>query len=254
MKRYFGTIDTALGNISSVVRNQYGILITNLQNETEQIGTEDIPLWDRSDIANFPVKYNGILTTTRQVALLPESTSLNTLITKDGLILVINGTALTVTDLFDNGIIPYDGIVPVDYTILTYYALNINPQHKRVFSISGKDGNNNLLTKYLKIYNEGTKTYFQTDMDLDLQTDNYGYYGIETESFVEEVSEFNLIKKQFYLIEAPAGTTVFYKGAAKNPVTDNFYWFNDLDIDSTDNYITFQLRNSSVTSGTIIIY
>jgi hypothetical protein len=245
MKRYFGTIATTLADITSVVRTSTGITVN---------GTENISLWTRTDIANFPVKYNGILSKTRQVDLLPESTSSNTLITKDGLILVINETALTVVDLFDSGIIPYNGIVPVDYTILTNYALNINPEHRRVFLISGKDVSNNLLTKNLKIYNDTTNTYFRTDMDLDLPTDNYGYYEIANASFEEEVSEFSLIKKQFYLIEAPAGTELFINNVKKDSIAGtNFYWFNDLDI-GTYKYITFQLRNLSINSGTIIIY
>jgi len=249
MKRYFGSISATLAGITSVSRTTTGITIN---------GSEDIALWTRSDIANFPAKYNGILSKTRQVALLPESTDSNTLITKDGLILVINGTNLTVVDLFDSGLIAYDSIIPVDYTILTEYALNINPQHKRVFLISGKDVNNNLLTNNLKIYNDSTTTYFRSDMDLDLETDDYGYYGIANASFVEQTSTFSLIKKQFYLIKAPAGTELYIDDVKKDPILEdeivgNFYWFTDLNI-GTSKYLTFNLRNSSVLSGTIIIY
>jgi hypothetical protein len=250
MKRYFGSISATLAGITSVIRNQYGILV----NGTEQIGIEQNPLWNRDDIANFPAKYNGILSKTRQVALLPESTDSNTLITKDGLILVINGTNLTVVDLFDSGIIAYDSIIPVDYTIPTEYALNINPENRRVFLISGKDVSNNLKTKYTKVYSDLDHTYFQTDMDLNLETDDYGYYKIEIDNFVEETDIFQLIKKQFYLIEAPDETELYINNIKKNPIADNFYWFNNLDIDNEDKYITFQLRNSSVSSGTIIIY
>jgi hypothetical protein len=197
--------------------------------------------------------------TERSIAIIPNSTTSNTLITNDGIIVVYRNTNLIeVVDLFESGLIAYDSIIPIDYTILTEYALNINPQHKRIFLISGKDVNNNLLTNNLKIYNDSTTTYFRSDMDLDLETDDYGYYGIANASFVEQTSTFSLIKKQFYLIKAPAGTELYIDDVKKDPILEdeivgNFYWFTDLNI-GTSKYLTFNLRNSSVLSGTIIIY
>jgi hypothetical protein len=245
MKRYFGTINTTLANITSIVRTNTGITVN---------GTETISLWTRTNTStNFPVKYNGILSKTRQVALLPESTDSNTLITRDGLILVINGTDLTVSDLFDEGFIDYDTINPSDYDALLEYATGINPEHKRIFTISGRDVNNNFIVKNNKIYTESGVVYFQTDMDLDLETDDYGYYG--TESFSQTTTTFSLIKKQFYLLEAPAGTTLYVSGILKSPISGTqFYFFSDLDIDNEDKFIEFQLRNDTISSGTIIIY
>lgn len=245
MKRYFGTTSSTLAGITSVVRTSTGITIN---------GTENISLWTRSDSTAFPVGYNYIYSKDRQVALLPESTSSNTLITSDGLILVINGTDITVADIFEEGNIPFDNIVPVDYDALLEYASGINPEHKRIFVISGKDGSNNLIVKNNEIYTASGVTYFQTDMDLELTTDSYGYYGITSGSFSETTITFSLVKKQFYLLEAPAGTDMYVDGSLKSPISGtNFYRFDDLDI-GLSKYITFNLRNSSASSGTIIIY
>jgi hypothetical protein len=189
----------------------------------------------------------------RAVGLIPNSIIENTLITNDGIIVVYRATdTIEVVDLFEGGNIVYGDIEPQDYLILTNYITGINPMHQRVFIISGNDGTH-LETKYQKVYSDSNHTYFKTDMDLDLETDDYGHYKIATGSFVEKTNVFQLIKKQFYLIKVPAGVTVQYpSGTNLTSVGSDIYWFTDLDI-GADKFLEIKLAGAA-TSGTVIIY
>jgi hypothetical protein len=255
MKRYFGTTSSTIASINSVARTLTGITIN---------GTEAISLWTRTeaDINGFPAKYNGIFSKNRQAAVLPGSNTTNTLITTDGLILLIEDTAITVADLFDSGTVQYSLIKPEDYEHLVNFITNFNPQNKRVFLITGRDEDNNFKTKYEKVYINLDQSYFQTDMDLDLPTDEYGYYRMPSIDFgtesIKEVTDFYLIKRQFYLISAPTGTELYlYNGStydAKLEIEDtSIFWFSDFQSDNSDKLLRFKLKNSSEIINTEII-
>jgi hypothetical protein len=257
MKRYFGTTSSTIAGITSAVRTSTGITINE---------TENISLWTRTDIAGFPVKYSGILYKDRAVPLIPGSSNSNTLITTDGLILLVEGTSITVADLFETGNISYASILPADYEHLINFVTNINYQNKRVFIITGRDENNNIKTKYEKVYINSDTTFFESDMDLDLDTDEYGYYSMPSIDFgqgsYKEVTDFYLIKRQFYLFSLPSNTSLYlfdgtsYVLQAKVTGTSSVFWFKDFNSDNSNKLLRFQLKNSetSLDSDFVTIY
>jgi hypothetical protein len=201
---------------------------------------------------------------TKKVPLLPESETSNTFMTSNGLIGVFytrgSNKYLTILDLFDNGNFPYNEIIPIDGSILEEYVLDINPEYKRIF-VAYKEGENDFFkTANQKVYEELTFSYFQSQMDFNLPTDDYGYYKILTSSFLGETEEFSFFKKQFYLIEGPADLVVYYfdgtNYVVKAPVEagTNLYWFPNLAIDSDNNIIKFKFKSETSNYDTIIVY
>ena len=204
MKRYFGTTATSLASITSAVRTSTGININ---------GTEDISLWTRSDTGNFPSKYSGVLTKSRRVELLPESTDSNTLITTDGLILVVEGTTVTVADLFEPEGGLYDDISPDDYQLILARVTNNEAPDKKILAGFG-DGVNPLKFLNTFVYSESGTTHFYSQMDYPLATDEYGLYTVpdaQWASTYREVASVSVLKKPFLYVRGPLGMSVSFE-------------------------------------------
>jgi hypothetical protein len=227
--------------------------------------------WD--DERNYTLlnKYSTLLYKgTKRVPLLPESEISNTFMTSNGLVGVFytgtNGSDryLTVLDLFDSGNFPYSGILPVDGSILEEYILDLNPEYKRIF-VASKTGSTDFFeVNNQKIYEESGFSYFLSNLDYNLPTDDYGYYKILSTlwSTYETTEEFSLLKKQFYLIEGPSDLEVYYFNGAnyvlKAPVEvgTQLYWFPNLaiEINSDNNLLKLKLKSATINHSTIIIY
>ncbi len=204
MKRYFGTTATSFASITSVSRTSTGITIN---------GTEAISLWTRSDTANFPAKYNGVLTTSRRVSLLPESTASNTLITTDGLIIVVEGTTVTVADLFEPEGGLYTGINPTDYAVIADRITNNESPDIKVLAGFG-DGVNPLKFLNTFVYSESGTTHFSSQMDYPLPTDEYGFYTVSDAlwaSTYDEVTSVSVLKKPFLYVKGPTDLAVSFE-------------------------------------------
>jgi hypothetical protein len=267
MKKYTANVQsTALAtlnvaDITSFIRTTTGVSI----NSTAVTLTG----WDEERNYTLLNKYSTILYKgIKRVNLLPESETSNTFITSNGLVGVFYASGsdryLTVLDLFDTGNFPYSGIVPVDNSILEEYVFDLNPEYKRVF-VGSKAGEEDYFEiNNQKIYEESTFSYFLSNLDYNLTTDNYGYYKVATSSWstYETTEEFSLLKKQFYLIEGPADLEVYYYNGTdyilKSPVEvgTQLYWFPNLAIetDSDNNLLKLKLKSATVNHSTIIIY
>jgi hypothetical protein len=267
MKKYTANVQsTALAtlnvaDITSFTRTTTGVSI----NSTAVTLTG----WDADRDYELLNKYSTILYKgNKKVNLLPESEILNTFITSNGLVGVFYVRSLnkylTVLDLFDTGNFPYSEIVPVDNSILEEYVMDLNPEYKRVFVASKTGASDFFEINNQKIYEESGFSYFLSNMDYNLPTDDYGYYKIASSSWpiYETTEEFSLLKKQFYLIEGPADLEVYYYNGTsyilKAPIEvgTQLYWFPNLAIetDSDNNLLKLKLKSATVNHSTIIIY
>jgi len=136
----------------------------------------------------LPADYNDLnnYIRGRKVDILPESSSSNTIITNDGLILVLMDTSTAIlVDMFEIGTATYESVDPVDYQLLINH-ITADPIKKRTF-ICYKE-NTTLVSDNTLIRQEGLDTYFYSEMDYpDLPTDEYGYYKAPTISSWNEV-------------------------------------------------------------------
>jgi hypothetical protein len=220
--------------------------------------------WNTSrDLSKF--SYGGILSNKqRAVAIIPESTSGNTVITRDGLVACIydlGGTVyVSVIDIFDNSPIDNATIQPEDYPALLSYLLSNNPEHKSVFVAYKAGSGDNFETKNILIYKDGTHSYFVSDMDTGLDTDDYGYHKISTASFEAETEDFTFLRKQFLVVEGPSDLTASANGFSTTLsalYTDGgikVYWFKNTGITGEDDILTLNFRSSSTNYATIKVY
>jgi hypothetical protein len=272
MKKY--TIDISLTGLSTLTASN----VTSFQRSSVGVDINGIALilpgWDSersytllnryNNLNNVNVLYKG----TKRVNLLPESIESNTFMTTNGLVGVFytsgSNKFLTVLDLFDTGNFPYSEIIPIDGSILEEYVTDLNPEYKKVF-VASKDGEEDYFEiNNQKIYEESEFSYFLSNLDYNLPTDDYGYYKIASVSWstYETTEEFSLLKKQFYLIEGPADLEVYYYNGTsyvlKTPVEvgTQLYWFPNLaiEINSDNNLLKLKLKSATVNYSTIIIY
>jgi len=207
MKRYFGAASTAISSIFSVIRTTTGISINN--------GAESVTLWNRTtqDINRFPSKYNYVLSKDRPVAVIPGSTSSNTLITSDGLILVLKDGVMTVSDLFESESDTYDSIDPSDYEVITDRITNYNAPDIKVLAGFG-DGTNPLKFLNSFIFSESGVTHFSSQLDYPLAADEYGFYTVSDSlwnSDYREVTTASILKKPFLYVRGPADMVVSFE-------------------------------------------
>jgi len=169
MKRYL--FDTLIGSASAVTILKRGTDKFILNNE------------EKTATGIVETNYNdsSVYIKNRAVSLIPESTALNTVISNDGLVAVIYDGKVSIVDLFENSTYDYDNdIQPVDYQQLIDAILSI-PEHTKTFSFYG-DGINPVEVNNLLYYQDETHSYFTSEFDLDLETDEYGYYKVLTTS------------------------------------------------------------------------
>lgn len=266
MKKYIN--DTALtGGLLTLTASQ----VTSFTREATGVNINGTLVtlsdWNRSDDLTLLNKYGNTILYhgTKKIDLLPESTPSNTFINANGLVGVFytenenSQRYLAVIDLFDNGTISDGDIIPIDGTILNNYANDTNPEYKRVFVFDDTDEDEYLQTSNTKIYQDNEYVYFSSNMDYNLETDDYGYYKVELSNWenYSTVSEFSFFKKQFFKIVGPSDLEVYYNNSIVEDL-DGIYWFKDLDIDMENPYTNLlKLKfKSSVTDthGTIIIY
>jgi hypothetical protein len=216
------------------------------------------------DLSKF--NYGGILyNKTRQISMIPESASdgSNTVITRDGLVAVIYQVSsvnyVSVVDLFDTGLTDYDTIQPEDYSALLSYLTSTNPENKSVFVAYKAGSGDNFETKNILVYKAGGFSYFASDMDTGLPTDDYGYHEIADASFEAETDTFTFLKKQFIVVEGPSVTasTDGFATTLTPLLTDGnrkVYWFKDTGITGEDDLIELNFRSSSSNYATIKVY
>lgn len=214
------------------------------------------------DLSKF--NYGGILyNKTRQISMIPESTSSNTVITRDGLVAVFYQVSsvnyVSVVDLFDTGLTDYDAIQPEDYAALLSYLTATNPIHKRVFVAYKAGSGDNFKTANLLVYKSGGFSYFASDMDTGLPTDDYGYHKIADASFEAETDAFTFLRKQFLVVDGPSVTasTDGFLTTLTPLLTDGdrkVYWFKDAGISGEDDLIELNFRSSSSNYATIKVY
>jgi hypothetical protein len=216
---------------------------------------------------NLPRDYNNaaLYINNRVVSVLPESTSNNTLITNDGLVVVyyeVEGSKyLIILDIFEQDTALYDEVNPVDYQLLLNHLLD-DPIRKRLFMCQTEGSyliaNNDLIYITNNVY------HFYSEMDYpELDTDEYGYYEYEETvndpwlSTYSKITEFKMLKKQFLVIEGPA--TMEFNGQDQLPFATlgekKVYLIKYLDIGLfPDSYLNFKLKPTTSAYAGIKIY
>jgi hypothetical protein len=265
MKKY--TIDVTSASVSSP--SQVTVLRRNTQTtKGVLLNSTHIEVADWSS-RTFPNNYNdpALYITGRSVPLIPESTSSNTLITNDGLVAVFyqlpTGTYyMSLFDLFDTGTVVYNDITPQDYSALVSYLTSNNPEHKSIFIVykNAPGAAENFRTKNVAIYSDGEgSTYFASDMDTGLETDQYGHHKVSSSSFQEDTDEFTFLKKQFFVVEGPSVTaSIDNFGSTLTAVLESgnkkAYWFKDTGITGENDLLALKFRSSAADYGTIKVY
>jgi hypothetical protein len=258
MKRY--SFNETYDPISVTILERYingadkGIRI----NSTEHIISD----WSgRTDLARF--KYNKIMPYFRRaISSFPESTSLNTIITADGLVGIFGSNFVNILDLFEpaNDSL-YVDIIPKDYDNISDITEYLNPLNKRVFIVNKNESY--LETDNHLIYTSGADFFFESDMNYNLTTDNmYGYYKTDTNDWnniYKTTSNFQFFKKQLFIIESDMSDLVLeYGGVDQVPDSTvgnkKFYYFRDLSISSGSEFIIFKFKSAAGTYGYITIY
>lgn len=220
----------------------------------------------------MPADYNDpdLYITGRQAVILPESEESNTIITNDGLVGVVyeydSNYYISLLDLFDVGAISESSIQPEDYSALLVYTLGNNPEHVRTFSAFRASTSDYFKLSNERVYQadkivEGDPvnfSYFRSERDYDLPTDEYGYYEVWTYLYQAETEEFNFFKKQFFVVTGPVGLEMYvYDGSSyvlKSPISGtNAYWF-DTEISGASDLIRMKFKHSSGLTATIKIY
>jgi hypothetical protein len=262
MKRYFGAASTAISSIFSVLRTTTGISINN--------GAESVTLWERTtqDIDRFPSKYNYVLSRERSVALMPGSTSSNTLITSDGLILVLKDGVLAVSDLFESESDTYDSIDPSDYEVITDRITNYNAPDIKVLAGFG-DGTDPLKFLNSFVYSESGVTHFSSQLDYSLPADEYGFYTVSDSLWVSdyrEVTTIPILKKPFLYVKGPADLVVSFESGTNTESislsdvpytsldeTEKIYRLKFLSISDSDKFLSLKFTTAQ-TNCTIFLY
>jgi hypothetical protein len=260
MKKYVIVITstgiTAPSGVTALKRNTNvtkGVLLNSTHIEISDWSGRTLPA-DHSDPALF--------ITGRQVSLMPESTSSNTLITNDGLVAVFYQISsvlyMSLLDIFDVGQVDFDDdIEPADYSALLSYTLSTNPEHERIFVAYKAGSGDNFETGNLLVYKDATHSYFASDMDTGLPTDDYGYHKIATASFQAETDDFTFLKKQFFVIEGPSDMVASADVTLEEVYADGgtkVYWLKDTDISGENDLVTFNFTSSAVNYTTIKVY
>jgi hypothetical protein len=199
MKKYILDIASisiaSLSDILTIKRTEQspdkGITINSAFIEVEDWAERTLPA-DYNDSNNY---IRG-----RKVDILPESSSSNTIITNDGLILVLMdpSTAILV-DMFEISDTLYSDISETGYFSIGLYTDNINPLNRRLFLGSIDSG---LVTvSNDKIYSDSTDTHFVSQMDYDLAMDDDYYFEVSNSDWTNtysSTSSFVFYKKQFF--------------------------------------------------------
>jgi hypothetical protein len=163
----------------------------------------------------FPTDHNNpdLYIRNRSVDLFPESVANNTLITNDGLIVVnynVGGSSvLMVVDIFEEDTKVYEDIEPDGFDTISLYTDKINPINRRMFIYNSANVADYITTSSEKLYEDDGYVHFFSQMDYDIETDEYGNYKIIKTSGDPEISDwsdfevvekFQFYKKQFFLI------------------------------------------------------
>jgi hypothetical protein len=194
-------------NVNTVKRGQETIIV----NET--------PISITGYWTSLPTDYNdiGSYIRNRAVDIIPESTSDNTLITNDGLIIVFasdsegNNKTLTLIDMFEvDTSTTYGTINSNGYLELEGYSDSVNPLNRKLFiaNISVDNDNEYVTIGNDRVYSDDDNTHFVSQMDytlvpgLDFDTD-YNFR-VSNDDWNEEYSftdNFVFYKKQFFFIK-----------------------------------------------------
>ena len=256
MKRYSFTGTYTPSGVTTLERYISGV------NKGVRINTTEHTISDwstRADLARF--KYNKITPYFRRsISEFPESTSNNTIITADGLVAIFGSNFVNIIDLFEPENNDYSDIIPKDYDDLSLINEYLNPLNKRIFIVN-KD------VTYLKtenhlIYTSGGYTFFESDMNYNLEIDPmYGFYKFPSAqwSTYSSTDIFQFYKKQLFVIESDISDLVLeYNSQDKTPDftvgNKKFYYFRDLSIASELTFITFKFKSATKDYGYITIY
>jgi hypothetical protein len=266
MKKY--VIQSTLG-ITNI--NQINIFKRYTDGVTINTTNVQLPTWDItrdfSEFAYTEILYRGNSLptyTAKKIEVLPESTESNTIVTNDGLIGVlytVNSVYyLAVLDLYDVGEVNYEDVKPIDGSILTNYVLGINPEHRKMFSVYKSGSNDFFKTQNQEVYKDSTDTYFRSNIDYDLETDDYGFFKIPTVDFVSETEVFSFYKKQFLFFQGPSDLEIYEligsNYVLKEPITSggSIYWFSDLDVDTDSKFVRLKFKSATSNYSNIIVY
>jgi len=257
MKKYTLTAPagiTSIDGITNISRSETTVIINGLAYGS--------PLWDK-DVDHYTyTDPNQFIK--RQVSILPESTSTNTLITNDGLVVVYyeveENKYLTILDIFEQETALYDDVNPEDYQLLLNHLLE-DPIRKRLFMCQTEGSyliaNNDLVYIANNVY------HFYSEMDYpELETDEYGYYETTEAlwlSTYNKIAEFKMLKKQFLVIEGPA--TMEFNGTEQDAFAalgeKKVYLIKYLDIGIgpiPTSYLNFKLKPTTSAYAGIKIY
>jgi hypothetical protein len=215
MKKYILDIASiniiSLSDILTIKRTEQspdkGITINSTFIEVEDWAEKTLPA-DYNDSNNY---IRG-----RKVDVLPESSPSNTIITNDGLILVLmDANTAILVDMFEISDILYSDILETGYFSIGLYTNNINPLNRRLFL--GSINNGLVTVSNDKIYSDSTNTYFVSQMDYNLPMNEDYYFEVlnsDWNNAYSLTSSFVLYKKQFFQFK-------LFIGGAEVPFTIN---------------------------------
>jgi hypothetical protein len=253
MKRYIITLDPAISNTTS---------ITLLKRTTDGLNINGnlYTLWAGRTIPN---DYNdpSFYIRNREVASIVGSTTVNTIITNDGIVAVLReSNKLEVVDIFELEDSTYEEIDPNGYSLLDYYNELVNPISKRVFSVYKKVGQGDILfTNNILQFIENGNYHFYSQFDYDLLLDEYGYYitnSSDWNSTYLETSDFQFYKKSYFRIESSDTIILTAPTDLNVNITHDsgVYTLKYLDVSDEDKFINFNISSGDFDTGYIIIY
>lgn len=197
----------------------------------------------------------------RALDVIAGSTEQNTLITNDGIVAIFRGEdILEVYDLFEEETTTYEGIEPKGFLELSNYTEDTNPINKRVFIINTDESDNIIINNSLQFIENGSY-HFRSELDYDLNTDEYGFYitdETDWNSTYSATTQFQILKKPFLKLDTDATISVFsiinVDEVEKSDLSNNLYSFKYLNTDESNKYLKFTLTADAAHHGYLIIY